>query len=668
MCGVAGLVKVGNNSHISIDLLTRMLSSIRHRGPDESGFFIDDVAAIGNVRLSIIDLATGQQPMCNHNEDKWIVFNGEIFNYIELKQELISLGHHFSTTSDTEVLLHLYEQFGAGCLSKLNGQFVFAVWDTKQRSLFIARDRVGIRPLFYTFAGGDFIFASEIKAILEHPAVSPHLNAKAISQQFTLWTPLPGYSLFENIHELEPGNYLTLINGKTEIKKYWELSFATDGEYNTSSFEDAVDGFRSLLLDSVKLRLRSDVPVAAYLSGGLDSSITTSMIKQVSPQHLQTFSIGFADADYDETQYQEEVSAYLNTQHVSFKCTSKDVADVFPEVVWHCEAPLFRTAPAPMFLLSGKVRENNIKVVMTGEGADEILAGYDVFKEAAIRYFWAKYPNSKYRPLLLKKLYPYIPQISNMNSQMLKFIFGYKLADTQNPFYAFLLRWNNGTLLWKYFSKDIQSQLNDYNPVNELESILPTAFNSYDTLSKAQWVEAKLLMSNYLLSSQGDRMGMANSIEGRYPFLDYRVIEYACKIPPYFKMKGLNEKYLLKKMMAGRLPQSVVKRNKQAYRAPIASAFFAVNRPGYVTEYLDNKKLSLFNIFNPTMVDLLVGKLKTGKNISENDTMALTAILSSQLFYAMYIDKSFRPVNFSTLINPVVVDRRGQKAEDRGQK
>ncbi len=658
MCGVAGVVKVNNRSHITIDLLTRMLSVIRHRGPDESGFFIDDDAAIGNVRLSIIDLATGQQPMSNNAGDAWIVFNGEIFNYIELKAELTALGHVFKTTSDTEVLLHLYEEFGEGCLSKLNGQFVFAVWDTVKKSLFIARDRVGIRPLFYTFTDGAFVFASEIKAILEHPEVSPRLNAKAMAQQFTLWTPLPGYTLFEDIQELEPGHYMKLVNGKLEIKKFWELSFAEHGSYNTNSLEDAVEGFRALLLDSVKLRLRSDVPVAAYLSGGLDSSITTSLIKQVSPQHLQTFSIGFADADYDESGYQQEVSKYLNTQHVSFKCTSQDVADIFPEVVWHCEAPLFRTAPAPMYLLSKKVRENNIKVVMTGEGADEILAGYDVFKEAAIRYFWARYPNSKYRPLLLRRLYPYIPQITSMNARMLKFIFGFRLQDTGNPFYAFLLRWNNGSLIWKYFSKDIQEKINGYNPAEELESTLPAGFTRWDSLSRAQWVEAKLLMSNYLLSSQGDRMGMANSIEGRYPFLDYRVIEYACKVKPQFKMNGLNEKYLLKKMMNGRLPDSVVKRNKQAYRAPITSAFLSDKEPGYVSEFLDSKKVASFNLFNPEMVDQLTRRLRAGKNISENDTMALTAIISSQLFYAMYVDRSMKPPKDMMLLKPVVVDRR----------
>ena len=554
--------------------------------------------------------------------------------------------------------MHIYEEYGAEGLNKLNGQFVFAVWDTEKQELFIARDRVGIRPCYYTTTLGAFVFASEIKAILEYPEVVPEPDVKALSQLFTFWTPLPGLSTFENIKELEPGHYMFVKKGEIKIGKYWDLSYANTGHYITNSLEEAVEGFRSVLLDSVKLRLRSDVPVAAYLSGGLDSSITTSFIKQISPQHLQTFSIGFADANYDETSFQQEVSKYLDTQHISFKCTSSQIAEIFPEVVWYCESPIFRTAPAPMFLLSKMVRQNNIKVVMTGEGADEILAGYDVFKEAQIRYFWAKDPNSKYRPLLLKKLYPYVPQISSMNAQMLKFVFGFKLNDVQNPFYAFLLRWNNGSFIRKYFTEGIQKSLSGFDPLKDAESILPPDFYKWDELSRAQWVETKLLMSNYLLSSQGDRMGMANSIEGRYPFLDYRVIEYAAKLPPSFKMNGLNEKYLMKKMMVNRLPESVVKRNKQAYRAPITSAFLPEKPLDYVSEMLSEQKIKQYGLFQPELVSQLVTKLKTGKNVSENDTMALTAVLSTQLYYSMYVNRTYKPIRYNSLIKPTVIDKR----------
>jgi len=656
MCGVAGIVNYELHQDDAVQCVTRMLTMIKHRGPDESGIYADDRACIGNVRLSIIDLATGQQPMCDEQENLWIVFNGEIFNYIELKQELLSLGYKFKTTCDTEVLLYLYKHYGSGCLGYLNGQFVAAIWDRKKSELFIARDRVGIRPLFYTQVDGQFLFASEIKALAEHPSVNVTMDPGVLKEIFTLWTPLPGKTTFKGISELEPGHYM-LVKGREITKKcFWQLSFAPAGDYITNDFGSATDHFKTLFLDSVKLRLRSDVPVAAYLSGGLDSSITTAFIKEVSPEHLQTFSIGFTDSDYDETPYQKEVSKWFDTKHTSFTCTYEDIAEVFPKVVWYSELPIIRTAPAPMFLLSKKVREQNIKVVITGEGADEIMIGYDIFKEAQIRRFWAKYPNSRIRPLLLKKLYPYIPQIQNMNARTLKFVFGYKLEDVNNPFYAHLLRWNNGNIMCKYFNRDIQSQVQNYNPVEEFLHMLPEEYFSWDTLSQAQWVETKLLMSNYLLSSQGDRMGMGNSIEGRYPFLDYRLLEYSAKLPPHFKMKGLTEKYLLKKMMKSKLPESVVRRNKQAYRAPILDAFFSKKQPDYVTDLLSEEKLKEFGIFDPGMVKSLIDKFNT-TIYSESDTMAITAILSTQIIQATFVNKRYKPVEYEKQLSPRIIKK-----------
>ena len=654
MCGVAGFIS-NNIQDNSVSVLRKMLSAIRHRGPDESGIYCDYKAVIGNVRLSIIDILSGQQPLSNEKQNLWIVFNGEIFNYIELREELIALGHHFKTHCDTEVLLHIYEQFGIAGLSKLNGQFVFAIWDNEKEELFIARDRLGIRPLYYYNTGELFVFGSEIKAIVEHPEVSVSLDHFSLGQLFTFWTMLPGRSLFNEVKELQPGHYLKYKNGTIEIKQYWELSFATPDNYCGDSLVEAISNFRDLLTDSVKLRLRSDVPVAAYLSGGLDSSIISALVKNITPQHLQTFSIQFADAEYDETSFQREVSNYLDTKHVSFTCTSDEIAKIFPQVIWYCESSLFRTAPAPMFLLSQKVRENGIKVVLTGEGADEIFAGYDIFKELQIRSFWAKEPNSRLRPLLLQKLYPYIPQISQMSPQTLKFVFGYKLADVNNPFYAFLLRWKNGSFIRNFLSAEIKNNLSEKDLTNHLEAILPEIFSALDPLSKAQFIESKLLMSNYLLSSQGDRMGMGNSIEGRYPFLDYRVVEYAAKLPPQYKLNGLNEKHLLKKMMIGKLPDSVVKRSKQAYRSPITSAFINKNRPEYIDLYLSESKLNQFGLFDVTNVKQLLHKFDKMTNVSENDTMALTFILSTQMFYAMYIEKEWKPVDYTDLLNPRII-------------
>lgn len=655
MCGIAGILHRTGENESKVPLVTRMLTMIKHRGPDESGIYSDSQICMGNVRLSIIDLTSGQQPMCDDSGNLWIVFNGEIFNYIELGQHLKNKGYTFRTTCDTEVLLNLYKEYGAECLNMLNGQFVFAIWDRNKQELFLARDRVGIRPLFFTQLNGSLLFASEIKALIEDKDLSLQLDTHSLLQTFTFWGPLPGRTAFKNVYELEPGHFMRINRKETEKKRFWDLNFAHTNKYITSNFEEAKEGFRSLFADAVKLRLRSDVPVAAYLSGGLDSSVTTSFIKDVSPHHLQTFSIGFSDKDYDETSFQQEVSRYLETRHTSFVCTPNDIANVFPEVVWHAELPLIRTAPAPMFLLSKKVQEQNIKVVITGEGADEVLAGYDIFKEARIRYFWAKYPNSKLRPLLLKRLYPYIPQIQNLNAQKLKFVFGYKLDDTANPFYAHLLRWNNGVNVRRFMSADLQNEIKDYSPQSDFQNMLPPDFQHLDSLSQEQWIESKLLMSNYILSSQGDRMAMGNSIEGRYPFLDYRVIEYAAQLPPDFKLKGLTEKYLLKRMMNGKLPSSVVKRNKQAYRAPIISAFFGEKAPEYIREFLSEDKIKAFGVFDPQAVSNLVTKFKTSNLYSESDTMAITAILSTQLLYAMFISEKYKPAPYMQPLKPRIV-------------
>jgi asparagine synthase (glutamine-hydrolysing) len=655
MCGVAGILHWAEGKDDKVELVTRMLTMIKHRGPDESGIYSDAKVCMGNVRLSIIDLASGQQPMSDDTGNLWIVFNGEIFNYIELGDHLKSKGYSFQTTCDTEVLLYLYKEYGESCLQMLNGQFAFAIWDRQNEELFMARDRVGIRPLFYAEGSYGFIFASEIKALIEHKKVNPQIDINALLQTFTFWGPLPGKTVFKNIYELEPGHYMRISARGLEKKCFWELKFSDTNKYLTTNFEEAKEGFRALFADAVKLRLRSDVPVAAYLSGGLDSSVTTSFIKDISPNHLQTFSIGFSDKDFDETSYQQEVSKYLQTRHTSFVCTPKDIAGVFPEVVWHAELPLIRTAPAPMFLLSKKVQEQNIKVVITGEGADEVLAGYDIFKEAKIRYFWAKDPNSKLRPLLLKRLYPYIPQIQNLNAQKLKFVFGYKLDDVTNPFYAHLLRWNNGVNVRRFLTAEAQNEIKDYSPMDEFSTMLPSDFSGWDKLSQEQWIECKLLMSNYILSSQGDRMAMGNSIEGRYPFLDYRIIEYAAQLPPDFKLKGLTEKYLLKRMMNGKLPSSVVNRNKQAYRAPIISAFFGNNAPAYVKEYLSEEKLKEFGIFDHRVVTNLVSKFNTTNLYSESDTMAITAILSTQLLYAMFVSDKYKPEAYMQPLAPRIV-------------
>ncbi len=654
MCGITGIFNYKSFQQPDKEILSNMLIRISHRGPDESGIYLNQNIGLGHVRLSILDLKTGSQPMSDENGFYWIVFNGEIFNYIELRNELVKKAYKFRTTSDTEVLLYLYKEYGAACLSKLNGQFAFAIWNKKKKELFLARDRVGIRPLFYTNVSGSFIFGSEIKSILEHPDVTPEISSHSLFQIFTFWTTITPNTAFKDIYELPPGHFM-LVNSKGIQKNHWwELKFPSSGEENNISFKNAVEELNKIYSDAVKIRLRADVPVGAYLSGGLDSSIITSYIKDIFPDILRTFSIGFAESEFDESSYQKIVVDYLKTKHSGVQCSSEEIANIFPEVIWHTETPLLRTSPAPMYLLSNSVRENNYKVVITGEGADEIFAGYNIFKETIIRRFWAKQPGSRIRPLLLQKLYPYIPQLSERPGA-LKFFFGYKLTETDSPFYSHLLRWHNTSRINSFFSDEIKSQLKNYDPIIELKEKLPVGFNNWNALSKAQWLETKIFMSGYLLSSQGDRMAMANSIEGRYPFLDHRIIEFAATLPADYKLKGLNEKYLLKQLMQGRLPDSILKRSKQAYRAPIQSAFLSKNAPDYVKQLLSPAYIKKAGVFNPDSISVFLSKLEKTGNSSEVENMILTAIISTHLLYHQFIDKQNKKLSSGKLNNLKII-------------
>ncbi|WP_417888932.1 asparagine synthase (glutamine-hydrolyzing) [Xanthomarina gelatinilytica] len=649
MCGIAGFYGDINKKQ-SVSTLKHMLTRIKHRGPDQSGVYVSDYVGLGSVRLSIIDLSSGTMPISNQDNSLWIVFNGEIYNHMELREDLIQKNHSFKTRSDTEVILHLYEEYGPECLKKLNGQFAIAIWDKHKEELFLARDRVGIRPLFYTQTKSAFVFASEIKAFMEYPEVSLKFSNKALSEYVTFWTALSPNTVFENVFEVPPGTYMLVNHKGIKSNTYWELPIVKPNAYNFTTVEEAATAFENIFLDSIKLRLRADVPVAAYLSGGIDSSITTSFIKQVSPNRLKTFSIGFTETDFDESAYQNIAASYFKTEHSSVTCSEQDISNYFKEVVWFAEAPLLRTAPTPMGLLSKSVRDHNIKVVITGEGADELLGGYNIFKEAKIKHFWAKDPQSKLRPMLLKRLYPYLPQINKASSNMLKMFFGYKLTETDSPIYSHLLRWHNTSRIKNYFSDTIKETIKDYNPIAEVEEKLESKLSGYDYLTKAQWLEIHLFMSGYLLSSQGDRMGMANSIEGRYPFLDHRVIEFCMALHPDLKLHGLNEKYLLKKMMKDRLPDAILNRSKQAYRAPIRSLFASETLPEYLKTMLSEQRLTEFGVFNVEHVKTLLSKIISNKGVSEMDNMAITAVLSIQILYDLFIKKSIPNISESELI------------------
>jgi len=657
MCGIAGLYQPVSR-RIYPELISEMLSQIQYRGPDEAGIYIGEGISLGSVRLSIIDRYGGQQPMTTLEEDLWIVYNGEIFNYIELRKELQNLGYSFRTSSDTEVLLILYRHFKERCLEKLNGQFAFAIWNSKKKELFLARDRMGIRPLYYFLSKEGLFFASEMKCLFKSKFVQPEIDPDSLNQAFTFWSIPSPDTIFKGVKELPPGHFLIMGKNEPEIQSYWDLSFPPQEEVPNQSIEETAEEFEPLLFDAVKLRLRSDVQVAAYLSGGLDSSATTYFIKKVNPGVLNTFSIGFSEAEYDESYYQKIVAETLGTSHFSIYCKKNDIAANFRKVIWHTEAPLFRTGAVPMYMLSNLVNDHGIKVVITGEGADEFLGGYNIFKEALIREFWARQPKSKIRPLLLQKLYPYLSQFKGRNSKAYHFFFGYRLNETNSPVYSHLVRWNNSDHIRNHFSSEFQCGFG-INPVDKFVNSLPASMGDWDLLSRAQWIESKLFLSGYLLSSQGDRVAMANSVEGRYPFLDHRVIEFCMKLRSTHKIKGLNEKYLLKYIMKNRLPEEVISRPKQAYRSPGANSFTDRNASNYLRETLSPDQIKKYGIFKMESVGKLINKIGEGKSTTENENMAISGILSTQLLIDQFIEGDNPYNNLKLNVEcPVTYDKR----------
>lgn len=635
MCGIAGILNLHSNKEISKDILKSMVTIMHHRGPDDSGFYLDKKIGLGHSRLSIIDLEGGRQPI--HNEDKtvWITFNGEIFNYLELREFLLSKGHKFYTRSDTEVIVHLYEDYGTDCLKYLNGQFAFAIWDRNSERLFISRDRVGIRPLFYTFVNGTLLFASEIKALFMHKGVKRKIDPFALDQLFTFWTTIPPRTAFQDIHELPAGHYMIIKKGDWEIQKYWDMDFTQDESINDES--EYAEALKSLLIDSTRLQLRADVPVGAYLSGGIDSSVITTLIKKYTNTPLRSFSVTFEDSVYDESRHQQQMIEYLNTDHSDIRCSYSDIGKIFPDVIWHTEKPVLRTAPAPLFLLSKLVRESGYKVVLTGEGSDEVLAGYDIFKETKVRRFLERNPNSKFRPLILKRLYPYL---ANSPVRSLQYAEAFFKVDTNGyapQFYSHIPRWVTTEKTKIFFSQYLKEELKGYRNIDELLLFIDTDLSEYDDLSKAQYIEAKTLLPGYILSSQGDRVAMAHSIEGRFPFLDHRVIEFCCKLPSTIRMNTLTEKYILKESMKDLLPLSITERVKQPYMAPDSQSFFKSKNLDYLDEVLSKRYLNETGYFDPHAVSMLIKKCSKSPVLGFKDNMAVVGIISTLLLHDMFI-------------------------------
>ncbi len=642
MCGIAGTIALeAGLPPPTLTTLRRMAGALYHRGPDEQGVYRDARVGLAHTRLSIIDLASGQQPMRSVDGRGVVVFNGEIFNYVELRAELEALGHRFATKSDTEVVLAAWLVWGEAGLDKLNGQWAFAVWEPERQRLVLARDRVGVRPLHLARHGGRLWFGSEAKAIFAGaPDMPRELDPIGLDETFTFWSSLAPRTPFKGVEELEPGGLLVvdLRDGTEHRRRWWSPSYPADPAQGfTGSLDDAVEEVRAMLADATRLRMvRADVPVGSYLSGGLDSSIVAALGVHHQGETFHTFSLRFEDAEYDETEFQRAMVERIGSQHHEVVVGRADIARAMPSVIFHTERPILRTAPAPLFYLSELVRKTGIKVVLTGEGADETFAGYDLFREGKVRRFWAKHPESKLRPRLLDRLYPYLSRSPVQQRAIATQFFGRHLERAALPGFAHEPRWQAASALKRLFSPDVHAATGDVDPTLALVASLPPEFSTWPPLSQDQYLEVRTLLSGYILGSQGDRMLMAHAVEGRFPFLDARILELSSRLPPSYKLRVLDEKHVLKRAAERLVEPSIIARKKQPYRAPDALAFTGDTLPEQVAEALTPSAVERAGVFAPGPTEHLIQKVRRARGdtqFSNADNMAFVGVLTTQLLH-----------------------------------
>ena len=670
MCGIAGIFPRPGGASAEA-LLPLMAGELAHRGPDGVGMYVDEPFGMVNTRLSIIDLAGGDQPLASEDGRYWVMQNGELYNYPELMAELEALGHRFATRSDTEVLVHAYEAWGEACLERLNGEFAFAIWDRHTRELFLARDRFGIRPLFLAEMGGDVVFASEARALLRHPAAERRLDPLALVETFTLWAVLPDRSAVTGVFELPAGHCVRVDErGLGVPRRWWDVDFGPREGTRREHPDALAEELRAHLDEATRIRLRADVPVGVYLSGGLDSSATAALARRHTSAELQAFSVGFEDERFDESVFQDRMADALGVRLRRLTVSGRDIAEAFPAVVAAAEKPMLRTAPGPLLRLSASVREAGFKVVLTGEGADELFGGYGIFQEAMIRRFWAREPESRMRPALLSRVYPYLSRDLAQSGGFMAGFFREGLEDLDDPLYSHRPRFRTTSRALRFLTPDLRAAAAEQgDPEARLLARLPEAFARMGPLGQAQYLEIHTFMTGFLLHSQGDRMLMAHSVEGRFPFLDVHVAAFAASLPERLRLRDLEEKHLLRRAVAPLLPSEIGARAKRPYRAPILRAFFGPGAPAYVREALSPERVAAAGCFTPRAVERLVAKCEryVDAGLGEGDEMALVGVLSTQLLHEQLIDapRLAAPAEPTRLVRGSQVHRGARPDEGR---
>jgi len=627
VCGIAGIVRPDGARPVEEVALRRMARAIRHRGPDGFGLALGRSAGFVSSRLAIFDIAGGWQPMRSEAGGTLIVYNGEVFNHPELRAELARDGIATETTSDTEVVLKLLERDGLAALDRLNGQFAFAWWEPEPRRLTLVRDRFGIHPLHWSLlADGTIVFGSEAKALFASGEVRAEPDLGGIDDVFTTWAPRAPRTAFRGVQQLPPGRLLVWEGGRIVTERTWWRP-----DYSPRT--EPAGELEPLMRSSVELRLRADVPVGTYLSGGLDSSLTTALAKEASDHQLRTFSVAFKDPHFDERPHQLEVARKLGTDHHVVDVGPAEIANAFGDVVWHAESPLIRTAPVPLYLLAKETREQGITVVATGEGADELFWGYDLFKEVVARQAALADPESAVE--VFSELYPYFEATGAARGPAWARFF-LEAGPADDPLFSHQTRVAATAAVKAFYAPDVAQLTAAEDRLGALRDSLPPEFGSWSALEKAAYLEVTTLLGPYLLGPQSDRVAMAHGVEARYPFLDHRVFEHSVRLDPSRKLQGTDDKIAVRELARKVLPEGIAGRTKQPYRAPQAAPFFDGGAPEWVDELLSPAMLRATGLFDETKVAGLVRRCRAGRATGYREGMALVGVLSTQLWHERF--------------------------------
>jgi asparagine synthase (glutamine-hydrolysing) len=627
MCGIAGQIYADPGATADGGLVHRMCQSIRYRGPDDHGLIVDGQVALGMVRLAIIDLVTGKQPMTNEDNSVMVVFNGEIYNFRELRASLEKNGYRFRTNSDTEVIVYLYEQYGQDFVHHLRGMFAIALWDKKERKFLLVRDRLGVKPLFYRMEGHRLLFGSEIKAILQDPRVPRVANYAGIDQMFRYGHTVPPVTCFDGIAELPPASMLTYHEGACDVRRYWDLHFEVSPAYDEAR---ARDELLSLLRESIRLRMISDVPLGALLSGGVDSTMVVALMSEVSGAPVKTFSIGFEDRSYSELPYAKQVAERYGTDHHEYFVTP-DVADLLPTLIRHHDAPFFDTSAIPTYYVCKMAREH-VTVALSGDGGDELFAGYNLYlAEKAARYV-ERLPRWLGEGMI-RRIANCIPESTNYlnKGRVAREFVRAATLGTKGRYERWSSKVKSEVRRDLYRAPPLVSCLNDEcsRHIDDLFQLQPKA----TTLNRLLYIDIKTELANDVLVKV-DRMSMANSLEVRSPLLDHRLHEFAATLPDEAKLKGWKTKYLLKSLAVRYLPRELLKRPKRGFSVPL-DRWFREDLGRYAAEVVTDPGTRTRGLFNTQAVDQLMKDHRDGLT---NYGREIWMLLVTELWHRMYID------------------------------